>query len=887
MQIAITAPYAVAMTESPFPVITYLDDDYEDGTQGNGSAYARCSATIETEMGNSNKYLRIMHNEESNKDMYYTISLSTSPARNFETSFDIRFVNCDGFIALKQSGKIADWPPVAWIIRYDGNNMLFNDRVIAKNISKNVWYRIIVATNKQDISSQVVIQDMDGNELGRGSSSYYNYVLNYTQLHIDTKEALGIIDIDNVKVVSTVPEKINIWGRDKINIKAFEGAEVQYTASLVDKWGYAFSNEAVTWSVIETVEGVSISEEGLLTIDSNVQSCKVKIQAASVTAPDIKQDFEVNIIKEVLPDEQLVEGIANQIMQELTGQMVDNQFIKNDLVLPTERYNASISWSSSKPEVITTDGEVIIPETDQLVTLTFVVTKGTVSVQREFTCTVPFTTDIPDEKAVALDLRNIVFEDVYNVIDDLILPISGRFLSSIRWESNYYGVISNEGKVNRPENDLLVTLTAYASRGSATASKIFQLLVKGIGIPASAEKIEIIGSNTLSFEGEKEKSQRYYAVVQSNDGILIPQESVRWELIDAPEGVTMNDGLLTVHYAVPSQTVKLRAVLVSNNLIVKEYTVEIINPSPALPMPERKRPSMGNIMVAAGKNYTVGLKADGKVLAVGANHYGQCNTTEENGFVDIVAIAASYQHTVGLKADGTVVAVGDNGMGQCNTTVENGFTDIVAIAAGYQHTVGLKSDGTVVAIGDNYYGQCNTTVDNGFRDIVKIVSNGNMTLGLRADGTVVAAGSQSEDITKDNRLNEIADIAAGASYVVALKRDRTVITVIGDNICTKENGFTDIVAIEAGSLHIAGLKSNGTVVATGDNYYGQCNTTPEKGFIDIVDIACGSYHTVGIKVDGTVVTVGSNYCGESNTGSEAKKCLWILLTLHQGTLLWH
>jgi len=55
------------------------------------------------------------------------------------------------------------------------------------------------------------------------------------------------------------------------------------------------------------------------------------------------------------------------------------------------------------------------------------------------------------------------------------------------------------------------------------------------------------------------------------------------------------------------------------------------------------------------------------------------------------SISSGYEHTVGLKADGTVVAVGGNGnmYGQLNVS---SWTDIVAISCGDFHTVGLKSD---------------------------------------------------------------------------------------------------------------------------------------------------------------------------------------------------
>jgi alpha-tubulin suppressor-like RCC1 family protein len=79
-------------------------------------------------------------------------------------------------------------------------------------------------------------------------------------------------------------------------------------------------------------------------------------------------------------------------------------------------------------------------------------------------------------------------------------------------------------------------------------------------------------------------------------------------------------------------------------------------------------------------------------FAVGGNEKGQCNV---ESWQDIVAVCAGSYHTVGLKADGTVVAVGGNDVHRCNT--EN-WCDIVAIYCG-DYIVGLKSDGTVVATG--------------------------------------------------------------------------------------------------------------------------------------------------------------------------------------------
>ena len=65
-------------------------------------------------------------------------------------------------------------------------------------------------------------------------------------------------------------------------------------------------------------------------------------------------------------------------------------------------------------------------------------------------------------------------------------------------------------------------------------------------------------------------------------------------------------------------------------------------------------------------------------------------------------VAAGRWHRVGLEADGTVVAVRDNTYGQLNV---GGWTNIAQVATEGSHTVGLKSDHTVVAVGDNTSGQ--------------------------------------------------------------------------------------------------------------------------------------------------------------------------------------
>ena len=253
--------------------------------------------------------------------------------------------------------------------------------------------------------------------------------------------------------------------------------------------------------------------------------------------------------------------------------------------------------------------------------------------------------------------------------------------------------------------------------------------------------------------------------------------------------------------------------------------------------------------LAAGGKHTVGLKADGTVVAVGDNKYGQCDVS---GWTDIVAVSAGYNRTVGLKADGTVVAVGSND-GRCDVS---GWTDIVEVSAGSWHMVGLKADGTVVAVGYNEYGCCDVS---GWQDIVSVSAGGGHTVGLKADGTVVAVGNNKQGQCDVGNWTDIVAISAGDNHTVGLKSDGTV-------VATKYSGnsyfgqydvsdWTDIVAVCAGNVHTVGLKADGTVVAVGYNGYGQCEVSD---WTDIVAVSAGSWHTVGLKSDGTVVAVGQN-----------------------------
>ena len=256
-------------------------------------------------------------------------------------------------------------------------------------------------------------------------------------------------------------------------------------------------------------------------------------------------------------------------------------------------------------------------------------------------------------------------------------------------------------------------------------------------------------------------------------------------------------------------------------------------------------------MVAGGAFQTLGLKADGTVVAVGYNEYAQCVVAH---WTDVIQVLGGRYHTVGLEGDGTLLTTGWNDYGQLNV---GDWTDIIEVTGSFLHTVGLKADGGVMAVGHNEYRQCDV---GDWTDIVQVAAGGYHTVGLRADGTVIAVGSDDWGQCDIGDWTDIVQVMAGYHHTVAIRADGTVVAVGGNLVGQCDVGdWTDIIQVAAGYHHTLGLKADGTVVAVGSDTSGQCSV---GDWADIIWVGAGYHHTVGLKADGTTIAVGSNQYGQ-------------------------
>lgn len=302
--------------------------------------------------------------------------------------------------------------------------------------------------------------------------------------------------------------------------------------------------------------------------------------------------------------------------------------------------------------------------------------------------------------------------------------------------------------------------------------------------------------------------------------------------------------------------------------------------------------SFGNaVAITAGSAHTCGLLADGSAKCWGSNSSGQLgisNTAPNNtaptpvlgggGSFTARDIAAGRNHTCAVRANGTVACWGSNDSGQIgdgtiggtrlSPVTVPGLTNVVAIAAGEAHTCALLGVGVPLCWGLNSSGQLgNGTVTSsptpvgilGLNSVVAIAAGGALgsshTCALRSDGTVSCWG------------------ANGSGQ---LGRGNTVPSSVPVTV----SGLGDAVAIAVGEFHTCALVAGGVPLCWGFNGSGRLGTSPGTnpflpGPVNLpntVAIAGGNTHTCALRADGTAWCWGANLLGQlgiNNTASQS------------------
>merc|ERR1711977_601972 len=305
------------------------------------------------------------------------------------------------------------------------------------------------------------------------------------------------------------------------------------------------------------------------------------------------------------------------------------------------------------------------------------------------------------------------------------------------------------------------------------------------------------------------------------------------------------------------------------------------------------------VQVAAGREHTVVLTAEGQVFTFGAGSCGRLgiSMTEEVKKI-VVQVAAGGQHTALLIDDGEVYTCGYGGYGQLGRGSRSSLffprrvetlrgQPVVQVSAGDNHTLALTGAGEVYAWGYEAYGQLGCVDENDtmhdrtlpcrvealvHKRIVQVAAGHNYTAALTVDGEVFTCGDGS-----NGKLGYSTPTDNCASYKL-----RTVEALVGK--C--------VVQIALGENHSAVITNNGEVFTFGGGTHGKLGHPHVTGCEDlegleddehvprrvealvgkhIVQVALGKAHSVALTDDGYVFTFGSSEYGELGHGESGYK----------------
>ena len=148
--------------------------------------------------------------------------------------------------------------------------------------------------------------------------------------------------------------------------------------------------------------------------------------------------------------------------------------------------------------------------------------------------------------------------------------------------------------------------------------------------------------------------------------------------------------------------------------------------------------------------------------------------------------------------------------------------------------------------------------------VIIIKNNHNNTVNYHETFSVSASSSDETSLAEESKPDDFVFkqahfFALPYNGIATITKDDTVSIVYVDAVdwekVDKAKEWKNIRSLAAGYKNLYGLRKDGTVVATGNNYFGQCNVSEWKD-VELVD-ACYE-HTVALKSDGTAYATGQN-----------------------------
>lgn len=300
------------------------------------------------------------------------------------------------------------------------------------------------------------------------------------------------------------------------------------------------------------------------------------------------------------------------------------------------------------------------------------------------------------------------------------------------------------------------------------------------------------------------------------------------------------------------------------------------------------------VACAVGEDHAAALTRDGRVVAEGANRFGQCDThrfgalfssfaecaaSRRAEHLRVTAAERAYQirlveaqrynahlacgerMTACISADGRVLTSGPFGQAR-------EWNRVRLLACGNAHVVALHEDGTVSADGNDVE---NCTAVSDWRSIKAIRVGKYHTIGLTEEGTVLFCGQDSTLKSEITAWTGIRYMEATNEYAVGIGYDGSV-HVAGIPPFPREFlqcGWENPTALAVASTHTSALYTNGrvrtTAVVPSSSRPGDGEMELTYGWRNIRAIAAGEGFTVGLCYGGRVLSVTSPGMGVCDT----------------------
>jgi len=297
--------------------------------------------------------------------------------------------------------------------------------------------------------------------------------------------------------------------------------------------------------------------------------------------------------------------------------------------------------------------------------------------------------------------------------------------------------------------------------------------------------------------------------------------------------------------------------------------------------------------VSAGDNHTVAIDTNNKRWVWGSNSNGQLGNgssganAEKNEPSQIgdnknwKLVSAGKDHTVAIDTDNKLLTWGANGSGQLGNNSNTGSNSPVPIrndknwvqvSAGNNHTVAIDTNAKLWTWGSNSNGQLGNG-NSGANEDSKI------PVSIEADKNwvwVSAGNNYTVAIDGSDRLWAWGSNSSGKLGLGNITADPEKPTLIGD---------TDKwLQVSAGNNHTVGIKTDGSLWAWGSNSSGQLGNNNSSGTTSQLNVptqigtdknwaqvSAGNNYTIAIKTDGTLWAWGANNNGQLGDGTTSQR----------------